>query len=271
MPGRTRISIVTPSFNHGRFISRTIDSVLGQEGDFELEYLVADGGSTDGTLDVLRGYGDRIRWVSEPDAGQVDAINKGLARATGAILGWLNSDDVLCPGAIARVAAALAERPQAQWLHGRCRIIDERDRVVRPWISLYKHWRARRHTLERLLTENYISQMTAFWRRRAMDAVGPLDPSLKLAFDYDLWLRLARLGPPIYLGGAPLACFRWYEASKSGSQFEQQFREDTAVAARYAGHRPGVMLRKRFKNAVFVRVYRLLAAGRRLVGDRPPA
>jgi len=268
MPGRTRISIVTPSFNHRRFISRTIDSVLGQEGDFELEYIVVDGASTDGTLDVLRGYGDRVRWISEPDGGQVDAIHKGLARATGSILAWLNSDDVLCPGALARVAAALAQQPEVHWLHGRCQIIDEHDRVVRRWIGRYKHWRARRHTFELLLTENYVSQMTVFWRRSAMDAVGPLDPSLKLAFDYDLWLRLARLGPPIYLAGAPLACFRWYETSKSGSQFRLQFREDGTVAARYAGHRPGILLRKRVKNVVFVLVYRLLAAGRRVLGGR---
>ncbi len=253
------ISIVTPSFNHARFIRRTIDSVLGQEGDFDLEYLVVDGASTDGTLDVLRSYGDRLRWISEKDEGQVEAINKGLGRTTGEILAWINSDDVLCPGALGRVALAFAANPGSDWLHGRCPIVDENDRVVRRWISLYKHVRSLRHSFDNLLTENYVSQMTAFWRRSAWDAVGPLDPSLRLAFDYDLWLRLARRGPPLYLKDAPLACFRWYGTSKSGSDFRRQFEEDAVVAARYAGTRPWIMRRKRAKNAAFVLAYRLLA------------
>src|SRR5690348_14711407 len=101
-----RISLVTPSYNHGRFIRRTIDSVLSQQGDFELDYCVLDGGSTDETLDVLASYGPRVRWTSERDGGQVHAINKGLRAADGDVVGWLNSDDTLMPGALARVAAA---------------------------------------------------------------------------------------------------------------------------------------------------------------------
>jgi glycosyltransferase involved in cell wall biosynthesis len=257
-----RISIVTPSFNQGRFIRRTIDSVLGQAGAFDLDYLVVDGGSTDETLDVLRSYGPRVRWTSEPDRGQSDAINKGFGAVTGDVLGWLNSDDVLMPGALDRVARTFAADPTCAWLHGRCEIIDEHDRPVRRWVSLYKHLRARRHSLDNLLTENYISQMTVFWRRSAMDATGPLDLSLSYAFDYDLWLRLARLGPPRYLDD-PIACFRWYETSKSGARYREQFREDEAVAARHAGSRPFILARKRAKNLAIVGIYRLLAAARR--------
>jgi glycosyltransferase involved in cell wall biosynthesis len=265
---RPRISIVTPSFNQARFIGRTVDSVLGQTGDFDLEYLVVDGASTDGTLDLLRAYGDRLRWISEKDAGQADAINKGLQRATGEILAWINSDDVLCPGALARVALAFAAHPGTEWLHGRCQVADEDDRVVRRWISLYKHVRCLRYSFDSLLAENYVSQMTVFWRRAAWDAVGPLDPSLRFAFDYDLWLKLARRGPPVYLGEAPLACFRWYETSKSGAEFGRQFEEDAAVTARYAGGRSWIMLRKRATNRAIVLAYRLLALGRAL-GGRP--
>src|SRR6202000_3209426 len=107
---------------------------LSQSGDFELDYRVIDGASTDGTIEILKRYGDRIAWTSERDKGQVDAINKGLASATGDIVGWLNSDDVLLPGALSRVVAAFTDHPEREWVHGRCVIIDEDDRVVRRWV-----------------------------------------------------------------------------------------------------------------------------------------
>src|SRR6476660_9299939 len=125
-----RISIVTPSYNQGAYIGRTIDSILSQEGDFELDYRVIDGGSTDDTVAVLKSYGDRVAWTSEKDKGQVDAINKGLAKATGDIVGWINSDDLLLPGALAKVADAFRARPSVEWVHGRCVIIDEHDQEV---------------------------------------------------------------------------------------------------------------------------------------------
>lgn len=265
--GRLRISIVTPSFNHARFIERTIDSVISQRGDFELDYRVHDGGSTDGTLEILRRYESRLRWTSERDGGQVDAINKGLRAAEGDIVGWINSDDVLLPGALARVAAAFDANPSVDWVHGRCEIIDVDDKPMRRWISAYKHFRARRHTLENLLTENYVSQMTAFWRRRVHAEVGYLDESLPLAFDYDFWLRLARRGAPVYLDDR-LACFRWYETSKSGASFKQQAREDLLLASRHApGGRPLVLWRKRAKLAGAVAVYQLLAAWSKLTSN----
>ncbi|MDN3920476.1 glycosyltransferase family 2 protein [Roseateles violae] len=263
---KPRISIVTPSFNQAPFIENTLRSVLEQQGDFELEYRVLDGGSTDGTLDILRRYEGRLHWSSGPDKGQVDAINKGLRAARGDIVGWVNSDDVLAPGALAKVAAAFAARPEAEWLHGRCEIIDADDRPIRRWISRYKHARAQRHSLENLLTENYVSQMTTFWRRRVHGEIGYLDESLKLAFDYEFWLRLAKRGAPIYLEDQ-LASFRWYETSKSGAQYDRQFAEDMAIAGRHlpAGRR-AILLRKKLKSAGIVLVYRSLGLFRRMRG-----
>jgi glycosyltransferase involved in cell wall biosynthesis len=239
-----RISLVTPSFNQARFIGRTVDSVLGQAGDFELEYLVVDGGSTDGTLDLLRDYGGRLGWVSEPDRGQSDAINKGLRRTTGDVVGWLNSDDVLRPGALARVAAAFRDHPEAGWVHGRCDVIDAEDRVIRRWVAAYKDWCSRRYSYARLVTENFISQMTVFWRRSLLDRVGYLDPELHLAMDYDLWLRFAQHGPPVYIPER-LAAFRWYAASKSGSGYREQFRVECQLARRHAPGRRWLHLLKR--------------------------
>ena len=255
-----RISIVTPSFNQAQFIERTIESVVSQRGDFELEYRVVDGGSTDGTIDILKRYRDRIAWTSERDNGQVDAINKGLRAATGDVVGWLNSDDVLLPGALDRVAAAFREYPQVEWVHGRCKIIDENDREVRRWISLYKHYRSQRHTFENFLTEDYVSQMTTFWRRDVHEKIGYLDHTIRFAFDHDFFLRLAKRGAPHYIE-EPIACFRWYETSKSGGGYAVQMRETAELSERYGGS-PWTVARARLKMRAVVQIYRFMGLAR---------
>jgi glycosyltransferase involved in cell wall biosynthesis len=145
-----KISIITPSFNQCRYIGQTMNSVLSQAGRFDLEWIVMDGGSTDGTVDLLKGIDDsRVSWVSEPDEGQSHAINKGLSRATGDVLAWLNSDDVYTPGALSHVADAFRDAPERQWLIGRCGIVDQNNRQIRRWISAYKHRRMNRYTFRR--------------------------------------------------------------------------------------------------------------------------
>jgi glycosyltransferase involved in cell wall biosynthesis len=253
---RLRISIITPSYNQAQFIERTIASVLCQSGPFDLEYLVFDGGSTDGTLEILRKYHDHLSWQSALDSGQIDAINTGLSRATGEVVGWLNSDDTLAPGALAKVAAVFTQRPEVEWVHGRCDIIDPDDRIIRPRISAYKHWRCLRYSYARLLTENFISQMTVFWRRRMLEETGLLDMSLSLAFDYDLWLRFGKRSDPFYIPER-LASFRWYETSKSGAHMLQQLAEDHLVARRH-GLDGWLQWRKRLKAAQRLTVYHLL-------------
>jgi len=257
---RLRISLVTPSYNQAPFIRRTIDSVLEQRGDFDLEYRVLDGGSNDGTVDILKSYGSQFTWDSVPDDGQIDAINKGLRSLTGDVIGWLNSDDVLAPGALARVANAFACNPSVEWVHGRCDIIDEHDNVVRRWVSAYKHYRSRHHSFENLLTENYVAQMTTFWRRSVHDEVGYLDPNIQLAFDYEFFLRLAERGDPIFID-EPQASFRTYPNSKSGSGFVAQMRETNELARRYRSN-PWTRVRARFKKIGIINVYRALALTR---------
>jgi glycosyltransferase involved in cell wall biosynthesis len=230
-----RISVVIPSFNHAPFLGPALASALGQVGEFDLEVWVIDGGSTDGTVELLRSYGDRIRWVSEPDGGQSDALNKGFRLASGDIIGWLNSDDLYQPGALAAVARAFRENPSVEWVHGRADVIDTDGRVCRRWVSAYKRWRCKSYSYARLLTENFIQPNSVFWRRSLTERVGGVEPSLHLAMDYDLWLRFAQSSNPLYLD-APIACFRWYPASKSGSRYVEQFREARAIARR---HEPG--------------------------------
>jgi glycosyltransferase involved in cell wall biosynthesis len=252
-----RISIVTPSLNQGPFIERTLRSVLDQRGDFELEYLVYDGGSADGTREILARHADRVRTVIEPDTGQANAVNKGLRAATGDVVGWVNSDDLLLPGALARVADAFRARPELQWLHGRCEIVDEDDRPIRRWLAAYKDFRCRRYTREALLVENFVSQMTVFWRRPLQDRVGLLDEALRYTFDYDLWLRFSGVAPPLFLD-QKLAAFRWYARSKSGADFERQFAEDAEVFRRHAPADPALRRRKERRTRQILAVYRAL-------------
>jgi glycosyltransferase involved in cell wall biosynthesis len=259
-PGRRiAITLVSPSLDQARFVERAVESVLAQEGDFDLEYLVYDAGSTDGTLEVLRGHAaaGRLRLVVEADSGQADAVNKGLRAATGDVLGFLNSDDLLYPGALARVAEAFRRRPGAHWVHGRCEIVDESDRPIRRWVTAYKERRCRRYSQRALLVENFLSQMTVFWRRVAHERVGWLDASMRYSFDYEFWLRLAELGDPLFIPERQ-AAFRWYRTSKSGSSFSKQFREDWEAFRRHAPADPILRARKWIKTAQIVAAYRLL-------------
>jgi glycosyltransferase involved in cell wall biosynthesis len=224
-----RISVVIPSFNQRSFLTQAIESVLGQQGAFGLEVWVIDGGSTDGSVALLMQYGDRVRWVSERDEGQSDALNKGFARVTGDIVGWLNSDDLYRPGALGAVADAFSRHPETEWLHGRTDIIDAQGIEHRSWVSLYKDWRCRHYSYRQLLTENFIQPNAVFWRKRLGERVGGVRTDLHLAMDYDLWLRFAKESEPLFLDRS-LACFRWYSTSKSGSRYIEQFREARRIA-----------------------------------------
>ena len=223
-----KVSVVTPSFNQGAFIERTIESVVSQTGDFELEYLVVDGGSTDETLSILRRYPGRLRFVSEKDAGQSDAINKGFRATSGEIVTWLNSDDTFEPGALEIVVRTLRETG-ARWCFGECGVIDAHEREVHRAITIYKRWVSRRYSVRRLLGRNFISQPATFFKRELLDEAGPIDQTLHLAMDYDLWLRFARLAEPVFIAKR-LANFRWHDESKSGSRYRAMAWECFCIA-----------------------------------------
>jgi glycosyltransferase involved in cell wall biosynthesis len=237
---------VTPSYNQAEFIGRTIESVLSQRGEFELEYLVFDGGSTDETREILTGFGDRLQWKSERDHGQIDAINRGLKAATGDIIGWINSDDLLLPDALRHVSQTFQTNPNCLWLHGNCAIIDRNDREIRKGISAYKRFIAKRYSRSRLLSTNFISQMTVFWRRELIDKVGLLDPSVPLA----------SICPPIYVD-EKLAAFRWYATSKSGANYRTQIQEENALAKKHGANRHK-LTRKWLSGQLRMIVYRSL-------------
>ncbi len=231
-----KISVITPSYNQAAFIERTIRSVLDQDPGVELELIVVDGGSGDGTLQILENYGDRIRFVSEKDRGQADAVNKGIAMATGDVIGWLNSDDLYLPGCLARVAEYFKNNSDCRWLYGKCRIIDENDREILKAVTFYKNINLRKFSLRSLLAENYISQPAVFFRKSLFDEAGPLDLGLHYTMDYDLWLRFAGISPACVLNEY-LSAFRRHGTSKSETGFKEQFREEYKVAERYGPDR----------------------------------
>ncbi len=247
------ISIIIPSYNQAEFIETTILSVL-EQGYPALEVIVIDGGSTDGTLDILRQYDDRLTWISELDRGQAHAINKGLALASGGVVAFLNSDDVYAPGALHAVGAYFAEHPQAQWLTGRCIIVNESGREIRKAITAYKHlWLAfRSYGVLKVL--NYISQPATFWRRGLLDEVGNLNEDLRFTMDYEYWLRIGQRYR-LHTLRQRLAGFRLYAASKSGGGYEEQFAEEMTVCRRFSS--PLVVQLHRLHNALILGVYRV--------------
>ena len=187
------VSIITPSYNQDQYLEATMRSVLDQ--DYEhIEYIVVDGGSTDGSVEIIKKYADRLAWwVSEKDQGQTAALNKGFARASGDILAWLNSDDTYEPGAITEAVRYLKTHPETGLLYGDANFINAKGEEIGKFPS--------RQTDYRRLRQGYVhvSQQASFFRADLWRQVGPLDPSFYFAMDYDLWVRLAALAPVVYL------------------------------------------------------------------------
>jgi len=205
------ISIVTPSFNQGMFIERTVRSVLGQ-GYPKLQYIVMDGGSTDSTLNVLQSYAQHFHHFSSgPDRGQADAIARGFDQTSGDIMAYLNSDDLLAPGTLHFVAAYFDQHPEVDFIYSHRCIIDANDRVIGYWyLPPHVNWLMRRWDL--------IPQETCFWRRSLFEAVGNVDSSYQFAMDYDLFVRMMVRGKFRRVDRV-LASFRQHGSSKTSQQY----------------------------------------------------
>ena len=221
-----RVSVVTPSFEQAEFLEATLRSVLGQ-GYPNLEYIVVDGGSTDGSPDLIRRYEPWLAyWVTEPDRGQSEALNKGFRRATGDIFAWLNSDDLYLPAAILRAVQALQANPEAGIVCGGYRQIDRAGRLVAdvPAVTTL--------SLADLL-RFHLPQPSMFFRREVWERAGPLDPALHYSMDWDLTLRAAASGVCIEaIPGPPIAAIRVWEGAKTSARFEAGLAEDLEILDR---------------------------------------
>ena len=230
-----KFSIVIPSFQQAEFLRATLESVLRQDYP-DREILIRDGGSTDGSVDILRelGAGGAFRWISEPDGGQAAAINAGLREATGDICAYLNSDDVYYPGTLSRVAEYFAAHPECLVLYGNADHL-HRDGT---WMESYpvEQW-----DYGRLQHVCFLCQPAVFWRRSVMERFGLFDPALHFAMDYEYWLKIGKPLAFHHLTGPPLAGSRLHGETKTMSQRVPAHAEYLQVVLRHGGERGAVM------------------------------
>jgi glycosyltransferase involved in cell wall biosynthesis len=232
-----KVSIVTPNWNGARYLEQALRSVIAERArGVEVEYIVVDGQSTDGSAALLERYRREIDLlIREPDHGPASAINKGLRRATGDLVAWLNADDFYYEGALARAVATMRGQPQRALCFGRCAIVDESSLEIRQGITRFKEFFYRFPHRPVIQSINFISQPAMLFRRTALEQAGPLREDLRAAWDYDFTLRLWRQGGAVRIPGPPVAAFRWHAASISGRHFAQQFQEEYDACVADAG------------------------------------
>ncbi|MDM8520484.1 glycosyltransferase family 2 protein [Anaerolineales bacterium HSG6] len=276
----TTLSIVTPSYNQADFLPTTIASVLEQSYP-ALEYFIVDGASTDGTVDILRQHGlsgwaegqndsRNICWISEPDHGQAEAINKGFRRTTGEIVGWLNSDDIYLPEAFERVATFFQNYPHVDVIYGDYHLIDEHDQIILRKKEIPFDYNILLYGLD------YISQPTVFFRRAMLEQVGYLDEQLNYGLDWDYWLRLAQHGGTFQHVPHYLAATRLHGTAKTVVAPPAMYAEHEKIRNRYWN-------KHRFQSSTWQRIYasilnkqyrfkrQLLKIGLRRTIDFPPS
>jgi len=217
------VSIVTPSYNQAGFLEETVLSVLNQDYP-RIEYIVVDGASTDGSVDVIRKYEDRLAyWVSEPDEGQADAVNKGWQRASGEILGWINSDDVYAPGAVERAVSTLAANPAVGFVYGDAQVVDAGGGHVADTRE------SQPFDFEKLITFCLSPcQPTVFFRHSLFEAIGLLDISLQMSMDTDYWIRLGRVTRGLNIPHT-MAYMRTHSEAKTTNRYTEFLPDSLAI------------------------------------------
>lgn len=223
------ISVITPSYNQGQFIRETIESVLSQDYP-AIEYIVVDGGSSDGTVNILQEYGDRIIWISELDEGQADAVNKGVRLAKGEFIGWLNSDDIYEPGALSTVIETFQKNPDISVVYGEAWHITNSGQIIARYPIEPFNYR-------RLAETCYICQPAAFIRTNSFLEAGLLRTDLHLCMDYEFWIRLGHKKSFLYTSNV-LASSRLYPENKTFSRTDEVFREVMTMISQYYGYVP---------------------------------
>ena len=249
MNGTPLVSIITPSFNQAQYIEDTIKSVLNQDSHQRIEHIIIDGGSTDGTVEILKRYGDHIRWISEPDNGQSEAINKGFRIASGDIFGWMNADDFYAPGAIRAAVSCLIAHPDLAMVHGEGHYVDQDGRLM-----MTRH--GGDFGLARLLAVNTIMSIAVFFRKSVLDQIGFLDESLHYVMDWEYWVRMAMKGLKMkYIPEPVFAYSREHSGSKTIQVKEHFWKERFLVFERIFNSKDTPLEIKRLKKQSYSGVY----------------
>lgn len=255
------VSIITPSYNQAAYLEYTIQSVLSQDYA-AIEYILVDGGSTDGSLDIVRKYAHKFAWwVSEPDRGQAEAINKGLMRSSGEVVAWLNSDDLYLPGAVSGAVEALQRNPRAGMVYGDAVTIDPSGCPIK--VLRFPDW-----GLEQLMGFRIICQPAVFMRRSALEQAGFLDTSYQYMLDHHLWLRIAEISAIAHIPQM-WAAARHHPAAKNVAQ-PSEFGRETLRLLEWMRSKPSLsQMVKRNRRQVKAGAYRL--NGRYLLDGGMPA
>lgn len=228
-----KITVVTPVLNCVKFIRSTIESVLSQRGDFELEYIIIDAVSTDGTREIINEYKNYCKIIIAPDTSVASAINKGMDLATGDVGAILMGDDTYEFGTLQAVADAFKKNPRQKWLYGRCKIVNEKGEEIRKSISLYKNIIGYFYSRNILLCENYINQPATFWRLDFWRQIGGWHSEFNRADDYHMWIKMASLSSAIHIRKY-LSNFRIHAESFTSNFFEVQIDEELKIAGLHA-------------------------------------
>lgn len=245
-----RISVIIPSFNKVKYIKKTLDSIFDQNYP-NIEVIVQDAGSTDGTLEILKKY--KIILESKKDGGQLDAINKGLKKASGDILTFINADDYYEKNTFNLISGVYLKNPKALWLAGRGRVIDENNTEIAKPFSIYKNFLLSLNTQSSLLITNYLIQPSVFFTKKAFEKYGPFTGTPKFIMEYDFWLKLSQIQMPIIINKI-LSNFRIEKDTKTKTMFNEILDEDEKIIKNYT------------KNFIIILSHKLHNIGRKLVG-----
>ena len=252
----SKISIVIPSFNKVEFIGETLESIFSQKYP-NLEVIIQDGGSTDGTLEIIkkfvRKYTEIIKWESKKDNGQLDAVNKGLRKATGAILTFINADDVYAEGSFRSVAEAYINHPDALWFAGKGAVINENGKVIAKVVTSYKNLFLFLNLKSLILILNYLMQPSVFFTGDAYKKYGPFTGTPNFIMEYDLWLKIGQNRMPVVIN-TTLSKFRIEANTKTQKMSQKLLLEDERVVKKYT------------KNPLVLFLHNLHNLGRIIIG-----
>ena len=241
-----KISIVIPSYNKVEYIQETLESIVSQKYP-NLEIIIQDGGSTDGTLEIIKKYAKKypkiISWISKKDKGQVDAINKGLKKAKGDILAFINADDIYEKRVLEIVGKYFNKHSNALWLAGKGGVIDENGKEVTSQVTAYKNWLLKINSYKFLLVVNYLVQPSVFLSKEAYKKYGPFTGTSKFVMEYELWLNLGRVSMPIVLD-KNLSYFRLSGENISSTSFKNTLEKDFEIVKKFTNNFLILMIHK---------------------------